>query len=428
MDINKGVNQEGLKKEFNVPIKTKGAKNLQLFDPTSAKNQARALNERAKGRLDRITRNIATIDAIQAFSRLKIGNLPLGLRSKLIQRIMYYRGNAIGYKDFVLEKYFFLPYSLIAEDDQSIDFYGQYTRVRPMSFNGKSTDNRNPKTGENIDVKIDKKTQLKIDAVKSALKEEKDPEKRREIITKSRQEGVYLGTITRIPVYDMKELDALINSKGKEWCQQNLCVIFRDYTNLMSENNVARQEMQAPFIEMQAEVLPMLRTVMLKAAMPKLLRGDQNARDSMLAEIDAIEAAILAGETIIPITAWQDIQEINSPDTGRVVEVFAMMYEGYNNIRKTFLGIPNDGAFKKNAHILQDEQDKNSISADQVLDDCLENMKESFDMFNKLFDESVTVEISGAAQSAAQEIDDDADADDAPGGEEGGEGGNNIQD
>lgn len=397
MDINAGIHQEGMKREAGI------VKNAQPIATTKA--YAALMNQKAKDRMEKVRRNVRIMDMLQAVSRYKISNLPIGLRSKLVQRIMYYRGNAMWYKDFDLDRYFLLPYSLTAVDDQNIDFYGQYTMVKPVSFNGKSTDNRKsntPRTGKDV----------------------------------------YLGTISRIPVYDMEELEYLLKMdadkledkyfplkkdksgktipngrkttkgmSGKEWCQHNLCVIFRDYTQQLSENNISRSITQEAFIDMQAETLPMIRTMMLKAAMPKLVKtSDQGVVDSLLAELQTIEDSIIEGKTMLPVTAFQDLQEIDSKDAGRVIETMAKMYEGFNNIRKTFLGIPNDGAFKKNAHMLQDEQDTNAASTDSILDDGLENYKEQFGMVNKLYDLKIAVEIAGAVNENAAEDEDDEDA------------------
>lgn len=378
MDINEGINQEGLKQQA-------GIKNKEKSTPNAGRNYANRINNLAQQRMEKYRRNIRVMDMLQAVNRYQWGALPLGLRSKLIERICYYRGNAMGYWDYDLNKYFLLPYSLTAEDDQNIDFYGQYTRVKPYSFNGKSTDNRNP-TAKG-----------------------------------GRGKNIYLGTITRIPVYDMEELKALMMSKTEDWCRKNLCIILRDYTQQMTENNVPRSITQEAFIDFQSEALPMMRTAMLKACMPKLVKtSDEGVVDSLLAELDTIENSIIEGKTMIPVTAFQDLQEIDNKNSGQVIESMMKCYESINNIRKTFLGIPNDGAFKKNAHTLQDEQDTNQQSSDSILDDGLELRQEFADMFNRLFGLKITVKVKDKMGDGTDT--EDEPNEDEPAGEQDGEG------
>ena len=139
----------------------------------------------------------------------------------------------------------------------------------------------------------------------------------------------------------------------------------------------------------------MVRTAMLKAAMPRLVKtSDQGTADSILMELQTIEDSIIEGRTMIPVTAFQDLQEIDSKNSGQVIESMLKGYESANNIRKGNLGIPNDGAFKKNAHTLQDEQDQNQQSSDSILEDGLNCRTDSKDMANYLWGLKMDVSIS----------------------------------
>lgn len=114
-----------------------------------------------------------------------------------MERMFYYRYTGMMYYDTTLEKWFFLPYALTSVDNETIDFYGRYINVKPYPFNGKASTNKN--------------------AVNKSVAE------------------VYLGTITRKAVYDMKQLDDYIEANGIDWCKENLCIVGRDYTEPLSQ-------------------------------------------------------------------------------------------------------------------------------------------------------------------------------------------------
>lgn len=323
---------------------------------TNGKNYAHGVNAKARDRLAKFKINTRIKDMLEATGRVVWGNLPIGLRSKMMERVLYYRGQGMWYWDDTLQKFFFLPYSLTAEDEEQIDFYGQYQTVKPYTFNGKA------------------------EAKKGAGGK----------LTRSE---VYLGTIVRTPVYDKEDLEAWIAEKGKEWCQKNLCVIIRDYTQQLSEYCIPRSVAQEPIIDFQTEVIPMLRTLMLKTAMPKLVRSDdQGTIDSLLFELQAIEDSIIEGKTMIPVTAFQDLQEIGDVTASVAgIEAFLKVYQSIDNIRKDNLGVPNDGMFQKEAHMLAEEQATKETSSGVVFQDCLDNRQYGSDMINMLWDLEVYV-------------------------------------
>ena len=335
--------------------RAKAALNVHPASKTNGVNYASLVNARAKERLAKMKKSISLMDALQAKNRYKWANLPIGLRPQLLERVYYHRGQGMWWYDPILERHFFLPYALTSVDDNAIDFYGQYQKVKPYPFNGKAESNK------------------KSDGQTSA--------------------EVYLGSIVRTPVYDMEELEAYIAEHGEEWCRENLCIIGRDYTNMISEWNEPRASLQQVFIDSQAEVLPMMRTAILKACMPKLVRvADEGTYDSVIAELQAIEDSILAGKTMIPVTSFQELQELEDKSSSTIVETMLKVWESYDNIRKSNLGICNDGAFKKSSQILQDEQDQNKVRTDMILNDGLQLRKELCEMVNRLFGLSVTVE------------------------------------
>lgn len=359
------ISQERAKKALNIHPATK----------TNGINYAALVNARAKERLAKMKKSLTLTDAIQAKNRYKWGKLPVGLRGMLLERVFYHRGQGMWWYDETLDQHFFLPYALTSEGENSIDFYGQYQLVKPYPFNGKAESNK------------------KSDGKRTT-------------------QEIYLGSITRVPVYDIDELEAYIAKHGEEWCRTHLCVIGRDYTNMTSEWNEPRANLQQVFIESQAEILPMMRTAILKACMPKLVKvADEGVYDSVIAELQSVEDSILAGKTMIPVTSFQDLQELEDKSSPAIVETMLRVWESYDNIRKSNLGICNDGAFKKASQILQDEQDENKVRTDMILEDGLTNRKDLAEMVNRLFGLSVTVEMSDS-MNKDKEVEEDGRPDD----------------
>lgn len=80
-----------------------------------------------------IKKQLRILDEQDAVNRFTWYNLPSGLNSRLMERILYYKGQGMFFK--LQEKFYFLPYAL----DGSIDVYGRFTDVTPLPFNGKAS-------------------------------------------------------------------------------------------------------------------------------------------------------------------------------------------------------------------------------------------------------------------------------------------------
>lgn len=84
--------------------------------------------------------SLKNIDYQQFLTRFKWHNLPEGLTSELLERILYFSGSAMFFYIKELNRFYFLPYGMSGEGTETgIDFYGQYKKLKPYSFNG-STD------------------------------------------------------------------------------------------------------------------------------------------------------------------------------------------------------------------------------------------------------------------------------------------------
>lgn len=89
-------------------------------------------------------------DQTQCVSRYVWDNLPNGLTSILIERMLYARGVLCGFK--FAGRVYILPF-VVAGD--GLNIYGMPTKVKPISYNGRTTRGVNDWFGENFELPID---------------------------------------------------------------------------------------------------------------------------------------------------------------------------------------------------------------------------------------------------------------------------------
>ena len=86
---------------------------------------------------EKIGKELQAIDFQQFLTRFKWHNLPEGLDSELIERILYFSGSAMFFYIKELDRFYFLPYAMSGDKTQvGIDFYGRFNKIKPYSFNG----------------------------------------------------------------------------------------------------------------------------------------------------------------------------------------------------------------------------------------------------------------------------------------------------
>ena len=159
------------------------------------------------------------MDEQDAVNRFTWYNLPSGLNSRLMERILYYRGQGMFFK--LQDKFYFLPYAL----DGTIDVYGRFTDVTPLPFNGKASSDGKDKPW----------------------------------ITGLRRKVLYDILMPEEIVMDDGEIDW-----GKvEALQDECCVLIKDYTEQISQTNISRQILQEPILDVMADMFPFMRTALL---------------------------------------------------------------------------------------------------------------------------------------------------------------------
>lgn len=266
-------------------------------------------------------------DAINTFTWY---NLPNGLNGRLIERILYYKGQGMFFYMESQDKFYFLPYAL----DGSIDVYGRFTGVTPLPFNGSVSD-----------------------------KEAKP----------------WITGLTKTPVYDIK-LDEIKLSDITD-----SCVLLKDYSEQISQTNISRQILNDPLLDIMSDLVPFMRTSLLNSTG---VRGmgvrDQDDYSNVAAANASINQAALTGQWAIPVISKVDMQDLTSGVTGKSEE-FLLALQGLDSYRLSFHGLPNGGLFQKKAHMLEAEQNMNTGVASLVLQDRLKNRQDMCDIANSIF-------------------------------------------
>lgn len=325
--------QEEFKKMLNIP--TGGGKGK----IPSAKRLADIQNRLGMYRLWAFRENMQKIDAMEAIARFDWEDLPTGLTPELMERICYFKGQGILFWEDIMKKWLLLPFTFDGDATNGLDFYGAYGQVRPVPFNGVSE-----------------------------------------------QQKVFLSTIKRKPVYSIEEAEELKKRLSADEIKKEYCVILRDYSRLLNFNIVPLYQSQRVYIDMVAEIIPMIRSILLRGAMPKLVHlQDEGMRESAEAGMQSLYDAILIGKPYTFVTGFGATETIG--DNPEQIEEYFKAFESANNMRKSGLGIPSDGTFKKGERMIVDEQKKNQQATLTLLDNSYDSRKLFRDIVNTLFEE-----------------------------------------
>lgn len=287
-----------------------------------------------------IRKQLRIIDEQDAINRFTWYNLPEGLNSRLMERILYYRGQGMFFK--LADKFYFLPYAL----DGSIDVYGRFEGVTPLPFNGSTSGDKDKPLIQGLSYE---------------------------------------------PVYDVKLPEDFINEDGTlkaeklEDVIEKSCVLIKDYTEQISQTNIARQALVDPLLDVMAECIPFMRTNLVNSTGVQGLRvGSADEYSNVIAANKVLDKAALDGNRYVPITANLDFQDLSAGQVAKSEE-FMLAMQSLDNYRLGFHGLKNGGLFQKKAHMLQSESDINMGSIDLPLRDALQNRQEACDIINSIW-------------------------------------------
>ena len=311
---------------------------------------------------DNIRRVLRILDEQDAINRYKWYNLPNGLDGQLIERILYYRGQAMFFmKD---DMFFFLPYAL----DGTIDVYGRFKGVTPLPFNGIAQD----------------------------------------------EKKAWIVGLTRKPVYDIVDDDKNIDNLMEEGC-----VLLSDYSKQMSQTNIARQILQEPILDTMAEAFPLARTNLIANSGIKGMRvNDEDQQASVQSANRSVEGAALNGKIWIPIVGNVEMQELTDGSALKSEE-FLMYMQALDNFRLSLYGLQTGGLFQKKSHMLESEQEMNEGNIGLIYQDGLTLRQKFCDIVNSIWGLGIYCEASevvvGLDKNMDGEIADNQDQTGVPG-------------
>ena len=289
-----------------------------------------------------IKANLRVIDEQNAVESFRWINLPSGLDGELIERILYYRGQGMFFFMPTDEKFYFLPYAL----DGTIDCYGRYTGVTPLPFNGTA-----------------------------AGKDDKP----------------WITGLNRKPIYGIKSLEDLTIDDF-----EGGCVLLHDYAKQISQTTISRQTLNEPVLQIEAEMLPLMRTACILGTGVKGMRvqdEDQQAQVKLAGQ-NLYEAAI-KGEGYVPIVGNVDFQELTDGANLKGADYMQAM-ESIDNFRLGLHGLDNGGLFQKKAHMLETEQAQQGGAVGLVFQNRLSERQKFCDIVNSIWDIGMWCEPSEA--------------------------------
>ena len=279
-----------------------------------------------------IRKQLRILDEQQAVNRYQWFNLPNGLDGQLLERILYYNGQAMFFYMPTDETFYFLPYAL----DGTIDVYGRFNSVTPLPFNGTARDKKD----------------------------------------------AWITGLTRNVI---KELPQFTSVQEAIDAMDNGCVLLWDYTPQISQTNIARQILQDPLLDMMAEALPFARTNLIANSGVKLMRvADEDQQAQVALASQAATQASINGQPFIPVIGMQDFQDFTNGGTMHT-EDFLMYMQALDNFRLKQYGLSAGGMFEKKAHTLESEQAMNMSNDRLQYNDGLINRQKFCDLVNAIW-------------------------------------------
>ena len=272
------------------------------------------------------------IDEQNAVNRYNWINLPDGLDGKLLERILYYKGQGAFFYWPELNQFCFLPFAL----GHGLDIYGRYKVIKPIPFLG---------TLEDKDVS-DFGIEFKV------------------------QYGIKLDEITK---------DDLISK----------AVILRDYTPQISQNLIPRFTLNDYLLTNMGEMMGFLRTKLLIGTGISGMKCNSADQKQDVKDLSrAMQQAAASGDPFCGIIGQTqiDLQGLDkSATSGMRAEDYLIALQALDNIRLGAYGLDNGGIFEKKAHITNEELAMNSGSVGLVMQDGLSNRREFCDIINSIW-------------------------------------------
>lgn len=282
-----------------------------------------------------IKKQLRIIDEQDAVNRFTWYNLPRGLNSNLIERILYYRGQGMMF--FLRDKFYFLPYTL----NGTIDVYGRYKTVTPLPFNGTANDGETAKP--------------------------------------------WIQGLDFTPVYDVIIPEEVETEDEARSIIEGSAVLLHDYTQQISQKNISRQVLNDPLLDLMSVCFPYLRTALLNGTGVRGLRvGTETESASVYAANNAIDLSAQSGRQLVPILGELDFQDLTNGQVMKAEE-FLLAMQSMDNYRLSLYGLDNGGLFQKKSHVLEAEQEMNTGNVGLIMKDSLDRRQEFCTIANSIW-------------------------------------------
>ena len=282
--------------------------------------------------VDSIKGVVSVIDRQDAVNRYEWYNLPKGITSELIERVIYYKGSAIFFYMAENNSFYFLPYGLAGD----IDIYGRYLEVTPLPFAGPTA---------TTDESGNSRSWIK---------------------------GYTKKVIYEVPIDYTPDIN-------------KSCVILRDYVNGIEQNNQPRFKLNEGLVNLESQMIPFLRTALLGLTGISGLRvNSEDEQSNVRTAAQSVKQAALTGSCWIPVVGGLDFQNFDKPNIGDANQ-FLLSMQAIDNLRLSTLGLKNGGLFEKQGTILQSESDMANSNTDLILQDGLSIRQEFCNIVNKVF-------------------------------------------
>lgn len=248
-----------------------------------------------------------------AVNRYTWYNLPMDLTSQELERMIYYKGQLCFFYLKDLNQFFFMPYAL----DGTIDFYGRYNTIHPVPMTSGTTDKAN------------------------------------------KAQAQYLANVKLDCVYGIK-LPEDIDEKTLF----NSAVLLHDYSKQLSQTIIPTQQLNDPVIDMEAEVMPFLRTSLLMGTGVKGVRvPDKDSANEVYEGSSQLLDSALKAQPYTPIVGKIEFQELTD---GQLVKAqdYLMAMQSMDNFRLGLHGVDNGGLFEKKSYVNQAQTGMNYAGGD----------------------------------------------------------------
>lgn len=302
------------KKALNIPVRGKD-KYIYSVDPM----------------FEKLGVSIKYIDYQQFLTRFKWNNLPEGMDSELIERILYFSGSAMFFYIKELNRFYFLPYGMSGENTEvGIDFYGRFNRLKPYSFNG-STDGGGEK-------KADGKRITRAD--------------------------LYLSTQIRD---NIKDIPMVESEEEARKIYENGAVICWDMTPQLAYAVDSRNRISQSYVKYIVQILIQTKSALINSNGFNLFATDTEAStDIMQLQIDAINADREKGKLSAVVSkALGNIENLQSNAPSAMGDFWNSLVSA-DNLRLKSMGIRNDGLVQKSQYQNIQEQSIDINDAMQV--------------------------------------------------------------